>query len=120
MPKIIKVKQPFLNFQLENLQIGEVNHYRDLLVRIVKDGSKSLALTPSCCSFMPSTLKCLLIHQSHWCANPEIRANTFLSLLAHCSQLRYMPILVDAIFSFSPVLQLIEENNPREFDKIIR
>jgi hypothetical protein len=69
---------------------------------------------------MPSTLKYLLIHQSHWGADPEKLVNALLSLLAHCSQLRYMPILFNSHIITENILQLIAEENNREFGKIIR
>jgi hypothetical protein len=89
---------------------------------------------------MPSTLKFLLLRESYWYASrlftfvaerrqfnlsccrkfagsPEKLVNQLLSLLVHCSQLRYMPILIQAP---NLQLELIQEKNPREFDKIIR
>jgi hypothetical protein len=105
--------------QLENLQIPEINYYHNISGHIEKGANRSLGL-PFGCSFMPSTLKCLLIHQSHWWGSTsEKLVNGLLSLLARCSQLRYMPILIKAIGN-APVLQLIKEKNPMEFDKIIR
>jgi hypothetical protein len=104
---------------LENLQIAEINRYHNVSGHIEKWGNESLGLAFRC-SFMPSTLKCLLIHQSHWWdSDSEKLVKGLLSLLAHCSQLRYMPILIKAIGN-APVLQLIKEKNPKEFDKIIR
>jgi hypothetical protein len=69
---------------------------------------------------MPSTLKFLLILDSadaETYENPDNIVNILLSLLAKCSQLRFMPILINTKLD---LFTLIEERNPRELDKIIR
>jgi hypothetical protein len=110
---------------LENLQIADIHFARLFSENNENSGrssqpSSSLAQIESKCSFMPSTLKFLLILDSadaETYENPDNIVNILLSLLAKCSQLRFMPILINTKLD---LFTLIEERNPRELDKIIR
>jgi hypothetical protein len=110
---------------LENLQIVDI-HFGQLFAGHSKNNggssqpSSSLAQIASKCSFMPSTLKFLYIEDNAEAKdyeNPDHLVDILLSLLAHCSQLRYMPIYINTGFDF---FKLIHERNPGELDKIIR
>jgi hypothetical protein len=105
---------------LENLQIAYINFGR-LFARDSENngGSNQPSSSLSKCSFMPSTLKFLLIADNANAKdyeNPDHLVDTLLSLLAKCSQLRFMPITINTKFD---LFRLIEERNPRELDKII-
>jgi hypothetical protein len=110
---------------LENLQLSDIHFGRLFAGHSENNGgssqpSSSLAQIESKCSFMPSTLKFLLIHDNAFAEdyeNPDHIVNALLSLLARCSQLCFMQIFINTEFD---IFKLIEERNPRELDKIIR
>jgi hypothetical protein len=110
---------------LENLQIADIHFGKLFAVHSESNAgssqpSSSVAQIGSKCSFMPSTLKFLFICDNAFAEdyeNPDHLVNTLLSLLAKCSQLRFMPICINTKFH---LFKLIAERNPRELDKIIR
>jgi predicted MPP superfamily phosphohydrolase len=110
---------------LEKLQIADIYFSRFFAGHSENNSGSSqssVAKIESKCSFMPSTLKFLLIlgnenTDDEDYENPDDLVNILLSLLANCPQLRFMHIFINTEFD---LFKLIEERNPRELDKIIR
>jgi hypothetical protein len=112
---------------LENLQIADINfghlfagHRNNSGSSQPSSSSSSMAQIKSKCSFMPSTLKFLLIHdntEAEDYENPDHLVDILLSLLANCPQLRFMPVLINTDFD---LFKLIKKRNPRKLNKIIR
>jgi hypothetical protein len=112
---------------LESLQIAEINFSKLFAGHPENNGgisqpssSMPLAQIESKCSFMPSTLKYVFIWDIARVEddeNPDDLVIIFLSLLAKCPQLCFMPICINTGFD---LFELIGERNPRESEKLIR